>query len=327
MGNCASIKVAERVNGLPGPEALEYVHSTHLLIKLRDQSLKVVFKEKVIFSMTEPILGLSKQVGLGRTPVWTSASVLPGLDPRGMVAKHCQDMCFCESQDGSILLGLYDGHGKDGQAVVTFCKNFALSFFKKNQTLWQRDPNRFLMVLTHDCDRALTRMESGIDASYSGATQVLVLIHDESIHTACVGDSRAVLGTSSPPTVVLAEQPPRGEGREVLERVKRRRSVSIDRQMIAVQLTKDQKPEDPDEMERIQRMGGVVRRLMDETGRSIGPWRVWRKDANYPGLAMARSLGDISGSEIGVISAPMITTHVLRPPDDFFLVVASDGIW
>ena len=327
MGNCASIKVSERVNGLPGPEALEYPRTACLMIKLRDPSLKVVYKEKVLFNMTEPVLNVSKQCVFGRQPIWVSASIVPGLDPRGMVSKHCQDLCFFETQDSSLLVGLYDGHGKDGQSVVAFCKNFVVNFYKKNQTLWQRDPNRFLMVLTHDCDRALTRMESGIDASYSGSTQVLMLVSEEAVHIACVGDSRAVLGTTTPPSVVLAEQPPRGEDKEVLDRLKRRRSVSLDRPMLSVQLTKDQKPEDPEEMERILRMGGVVRRLMDETGRSVGPWRVWRKDANYPGLAMARSLGDVSGSEIGVISVPLITTHVLRSNDDFFLVTASDGIW
>jgi serine/threonine protein phosphatase PrpC len=225
------------------------------------------------------------------------------------------------------LIGLFDGHGKEGQAVVNFCKHFIVNYYQKNQALWRADPMRFITEATTHCDKALVKRDSRIDANYSGSTQVLYLVYQGCVYLASVGDSRVILATSKPPSYVTPTPPPRGEDKEILDRVKRRRSVSIDKPLQAVQLTKDQKPEEPEEMERIHRMGGVVRRLMDELGRNIGPWRVWRKDANYPGLAMSRSIGDIAGSEIGVISTPLITTHLLRSGEDFFLVSGSDGIW
>ena len=252
--------------------------------------------------------------------------MLPGLDPRGQIPKPCQDMCFAETLGESLFIGLFDGHGKEGKKVVDFCKNFMLAYYL-NRDQWETNPSQFLTQVTQNCDKALVKRGSGIDANYSGTTAVIYLVYSGCVYLACAGDSRVILATSKPPDYATPTAPPRGEDKEILERVKRRRSVSIDKPLTGIQLTKDQKPEEPEETERITRMGGVVRRLMDELGRNVGPWRVWRRDANYPGLAMSRSIGDVAGSEIGVISTPLITTHVLRFGDDFFLVSASDGIW
>ena len=42
---------------------------------------------------------------------------------------------------------------------------------------------------------------------------------------------------------------------------------------------------------------------------------------------MSRSIGDQIGSYIGVIANPLTSTFKLRVRDDYFLVIASDGIW
>lgn len=42
---------------------------------------------------------------------------------------------------------------------------------------------------------------------------------------------------------------------------------------------------------------------------------------------MSRSIGDTIASSVGVISTPVITSHVYWPKCDAFLVIASDGIW
>ena len=42
-------------------------------------------------------------------------------------------------------------------------------------------------------------------------------------------------------------------------------------------------------------------------GNKIGPYRVWEMDVHRPGLAMSRSIGDMAGTEIGVISTPITT--------------------
>ena len=210
--------------------------------------------------------------------------------------------------------------------VVNFCKAEVMRFYAENKMLAVANPHRFLLDLTAACDEKLRNGAHGIDAMFSGATMVGILVNSGNMCVSGVGDSRAVLGTSKPPTIVYAEQPPRGEDKLLLQEVMRRRSVQVDHPLQAVQLTKDQKPEDPVELDRITNSGGVVRRLMDDDGHNIGPWRVWKKDANYPGLAMSRSIGDSVGTEIGVISTPHLCMHKLQE-EDAFIVVASDGVW
>jgi serine/threonine protein phosphatase PrpC len=94
-----------------------------------------------------------------------------------------------------------------------------------------------------------------------------------------------------------------------------------------VQLTKDQKPDDPEEMERIISNGGRVEQLKDHNGQGIGPFRVWKLHEDTPGLAMARSIGDTIGAEVGVIPTPITSSYDLIPGNDFFIIVGSDGLW
>lgn len=37
-----------------------------------------------------------------------------------------------------------------------------------------------------------------------------------------------------------------------------------------------------------------------------GPYRVWQRDVDMPGLAMSRSIGDIMAKQLGVIAEPDI---------------------
>jgi len=48
-------------------------------------------------------------------------------------------------------------------------------------------------------------------------------------------------------------------------------------------------------MQRIIKAGGRVKRMCDNNGNPIGPYRVWKKFGKAPGLAMSRSIGDSVG--------------------------------
>jgi len=71
----------------------------------------------------------------------------------------------------------------------------------------------------------------------------------------------------------------------------------------AIPLSRDHKPNIEEEKIRIEKKGGKVEKFI-ENGKRIGPYRVWKKNEAYPGLAMSRSLGDLVASKIGVISVP-----------------------
>jgi hypothetical protein len=83
-------------------------------------------------------------------------------------------------------------------------------------------------------------------------------------------------------------------------------------------LSHDHKPELEEEKARILRNGGRVDRYNGkifsffyyfylfylDRGTKSGPFRVWLKTQNYPGLAMSRSIGDLMAGSIGVTCEP-----------------------
>lgn len=90
----------------------------------------------------------------------------------------------------------------------------------------------------------------------------------------------------------------------------------------AMELSTDHKPFHPIEKERIEKAGGEI---MPKEGTS-GPLRVWKRDEECPGLAVTRTLGDLLGHSIGVSSEPDIEYWKVMT-DDYFIVLASDGVW
>ena len=122
-------------------------------------------------------------------------------------------------------------------------------------------------------------------------------------------------------------RPLRGEGKTNVETHRSKRALAATCPVQPVQLTRDQKPEDTEELIRIFRCGGHVKQLVDEKGNKIGPYRVWKPNTNGPGIAMSRSIGDTIGTDLGVISDPVLTEYSMNWEADLFMICASDGIW
>lgn len=138
---------------------------------------------------------------------------------------------------------------------------------------------------------------SHIDIDFSGTTCVTSLIHDNTIYTANAGDSRAIIVSQS-----------QGMKAEVIE------------------LSKDHKPDDPIEKQRIISNGGRVEAFTNFKGEAFGPARVWHKHDNIPGLAMSRSIGDLAAVKVGVTADPEILIHRLTKTNKH-MIIASDGVW
>lgn len=135
-----------------------------------------------------------------------------------------------------------------------------------------------------------------IDCKLSGTTCCTVLYTPEKMVIANIGDSRAVIGRL------------------------------INKKWGHKNLSRDHKPSEPDESERIHKFGGRIRPMRDDDGSFIGPLRVYMKDKDMPGLSMTRSFGDYFASTAGCISIPEITEHQFTQ-EDKFLIIASDGLW
>lgn len=216
----------------------------------------------------------------------------------------CQeDMMFC---------GIFDGHGPWGHFVA---KKVRESMPSSLLCSWQEsvaecwlDPdidlesdkkhqrfNIWKHAYLKTC--ALVDKELGqsrkIDSFYSGTTALTIVRQGELIYIANVGDSRAVLATTS------------DDGR-----------------LESVQLTVDLKPNLPEETERITECKGRVFCLEDEPG----VHRLWLPDEESPGLAMSRAFGDYCVKGHGLISEPQVTQRHITSRDQF-VVLATDGVW
>ena len=66
--------------------------------------------------------------------------------------------------------------------------------------------------------------------------------------------------------------------------------------------------------------------MKDEFGKPVGPYRVWARGKDYPGLAMSRSIGDLKGKNIVVILDPGIMEYDLCESSKY-IIICSDGVW
>ena len=201
------------------------------------------------------------------------------------------------------IFSVMDGHGVNGHLVSRFVTKYFTSFFKNNKKMNSNksEDEVYYRLKKNDSDiltRAFRHAErdieknSDIDANFSGTTCVMVLQIGEKILCANVGDSRAIM-------------------------VKENNKI--------IPLSVDQKPDDPEESKRIVENGGEISQF-EEDGEKSGPFRVWKKGEEYPGIAMSRSIGDFIATTLGVIPLPKFLDEKIDK-DTKFIVVASDGVW
>ena len=91
-------------------------------------------------------------------------------------------------------------------------------------------------------------------------------------------------------------------------------------------LSRDHKPSEKDEADRIIQHGGEIQQIQNENGEWEGPFRIFMKNEEGPGLAMSRSFGDIVGTMLGIICEPEIKEFTLTK-EDKAIIIASDGLW
>mmetsp|Transcript_10779 Transcript_10779/g.26116 ORF Transcript_10779/g.26116 Transcript_10779/m.26116 type:complete len:396 (-) Transcript_10779:778-1965(-) len=223
-----------------------------------------------------------------------AAKSIPGVEPvpGGSVSKINQDRAIAVypylNDPKCALLGVFDGHGRQGDHVSAFVKENFASLLERHVLVLTK-PAIALKEVYVECDEELAA--STIEASVSGSTAVTCLVRDQTYYVANAGDSRAVIG----------------------------RWKAGKKGMMAHDLSFDQKPDTPAEMKRIIAAGGHV----TPSGANGSPARVWH---NFRGLAMARSIGDHNASSVGVIAEPEVHQYTFQS-DDGILIMGSDGVW
>ena len=71
-------------------------------------------------------------------------------------------------------------------------------------------------------------------------------------------------------------------------------------------------------------MGGRIDRFPNT---KIGPFRVWLKNEDFPGLAMSRSFGDFVAEDVGVICEPDFFEFDVVDDEIKAVVIGSDGLF
>ena len=221
------------------------------------------------------------------------------------ILKYNQDNFFVyknlNDEKDVLFIGVCDGHGLVGHDVSKFLinnlpKNLNKELKKTNKYISHRETLYSTMKQVFINTNKDLCKNPNIDTQFSGSTCVTIILTKNKIISGNAGDSRAVMGRYT-----------NGEW------------VSID-------LSHDQKPNNPGEKERILAHGGRIEAYKDENGGDFGPPRVWLKYEDVPGLAMSRSFGDEVAASVGTISEPEIEEYDITD-DDKFIIIASDGIW
>lgn len=228
------------------------------------------------------------------------------------------------------LLTLCDGHGEVGHDVAELCCEVlpklllatvaglegGISRGVRNKEA--KDPKEAAAALNdlwgkaaiqtyiemHRLTEALTVLsldqEAGkplFDARCSGTTATSIVLSNERIFVAHVGDSRAVLGIRP-----------------------------LGGQWMVRELTRDHKPELPEERIRIEQNGAQVITVGQPPNATC---RVYNHQQAWPSINMSRSLGDLHAHSQGLSSEAEV--NLIEPSWETsaqtVLIVASDGLW
>ena len=238
-----------------------------------------------------------------------------GRDDDGLT-KINQDTYLLERNINGVLnfniFGVLDGHGVNGHFASQFVTRYITSRIKNHPSIKGLDTpkevykklieNGYRIIANIFIDADIQITKEKFNCEMSGTTCVIVIQLEEHLICANTGDSRAILVYDETDT------------NNKLKNTK------------IYLLSYDCKPELPNEKKRIEESGGTVAQMCDEGDVPSGPFRVWIKGEEYPGLAMSRSIGDMDAKKVGVIPNPQVIEYTLSPKTKYVLM-CSDGIW
>ena len=163
-------------------------------------------------------------------------------------------------------------------------------------------------LLMHYCIIIVDTWKETVEGepSYSGTTVACALFKFDRVHIANVGDSKIVLATRNPNYGYFNEP-----------------------EILARELSKTHRPDDVEEKQRIENLGGIV--YVKDSGVARIFWQGTTLTSKaLPRPNLSRSLGDLwsctENKEYIISPVPHTGTHFVTD-DDLFYVIASDGVW
>jgi serine/threonine protein phosphatase PrpC len=258
------------------------------------------FEDKLV-----SVEGDDKNNSLSQNGIWVSCK--KGLKPDS----PNQDDFVVVIDPNCKLLGVFDGHGMHGHEISNFIhKAFPKHFFKGSNRL-EALMSSFSKV-QNDLVNYCNSSQAEFDCALSGSTATLLYLEDDPSELKTEkNEKKGKKSRKSSKKIIVAHV---GDSRAVLGR-------RVGGKITAVDLTRDHKPNLPDEMSRIFQAGGEVRKMEEDM-----PHRVFFKGKHYPGIAMSRTVGDLLAQTIGVVCSPEVNSFDLLENDEF-LIACSDGVW
>ena len=211
---------------------------------------------------------------------------------------------------GLNLFGILDGHGLYGHFISQYCKNYFINAMNNyaNQCIKEgiNSPEGvynklkisnfyFITNLFLGADAEITKL---FDCNFSGTTCNLVFQFNKNLVCSNVGDSRAIL--------IYGNDNLNNQG--------------------IFRLSIDHRPDNPQELQRILKNGGMVYKYIYKNGVKMGYYRVFKYGQNYPGLTISRAIGDIQAKKCGVITNPEIIEFEVDY-NSKYMVICSKGVW
>ena len=207
------------------------------------------------------------------------------------------------------IFGVLDGHGEHGHYASQFVSRFIFNSIKNNpiikkcssaEEIYEKiTSNNYKLIENIFLDADVQITKEKFDYRTSGTTCVIIIQLNQKIICANAGDSRAIIVYNN--------------GKDLLKESK------------IFPLSHDFKPDLTNERKRIYEYGGIVRRAFDDIDED-GPYRVYMRGEDFPGLAMSRSIGDIDSKKIGVIPNPEFIEYNISE-ETKYMIICSDGIW
>jgi len=203
-----------------------------------------------------------------------------------------QDNYFIHHIGPISIYGVVDGHGPFGH-LVSFRLVQTLPYYISKHAEFGVGKDIALVLkeafLSAEKDLEEFCASQNINIEASGAAGSVMIMEEQTIHIAFIGDARIMLGSWN-----------RRDSRLIF-------------------VTADHKPENAGEKERLVAAGDEVREIEG------GSHRIYLPGSNFPGLTMSRAFGDTACA--GNLREPEYHKYSMQPSDEWYSIVASDGIW
>lgn len=227
------------------------------------------------------------------------------------------------------IFAVFDGHGKDGHFVSKFLKsNFAnmLKLFCDREPGQTFNPYSMHKIISNCCNYLENQIKEigsrktslqnsrvsygsnslkssqNFDVNLSGSTCSMIILSNDMIWSVSLGDSKSIL---------------------IFQNLI---SITNSLSYFPYPLSKIHSTDNFDEIRRVKKEGGLIKKATNYMYESYGPLRVWNSKGKLPGLQVTRSFGDLIGKGCGVSAVPEIINLKIKD-NTKAMIIATDGLW